>query len=119
MERLEGISNVAGFGIMSSFTRAAGHRKLLSAMVGPAINAAAEIGQDISEPIASRAAGKKMNFKPLYRDVLHDIPSLGIGSWASDWLLPSQADVNAAKPLTPKRVAARAAAARRKQKANR
>lgn len=107
-DRLEGIANVAGFGVMTSYGRAAGRRKLLESMAGPVINAAAELGQD--------AANARTNPEPLARDVLHDIPSLGIGSWAADKFLPNQKEVNKRKPMTSRRLAARKAAMKRKAK---
>ena len=121
-DRLDGILHVAGFGVMSSYTRAAGRRKLINTIAGPTINAGAELIQDAyaaGKGIATGADRGKDEYKaktwaPLARDILHDVPSLGVGAWASEHFFPTQQQLNKQKPMTKRRLAAQRAAARKK-----
>lgn len=89
MNRVEGISHVAGLGVLNSYVRAAGRRKLLESIAGPQINAAGELGQDIIVGIEGNAQDEH-NFEPVARDILHDIPSYGLGAQAAEAWFPKE-----------------------------
>jgi hypothetical protein len=106
-ENIESFSHIAGFGVATSYARAAGKEKLATAMLGAVPNAAIEIGQDIAKasPSGVPFVGQKHpSAIPLARDILHDIPSLGIGSILADKLFPTKAEQLANRPKTIKQI---------------
>jgi hypothetical protein len=122
--KVEAFSHTAGFGIMTNYTRSVSRMKLANAMLGPLGNIGVELAQDTYKAGAGLASGKDRGkgpdkvktWEPLARDVLHDIPSLGIGGIIAAHALPTQQTLNQRRPLTSKRLAAQQAAARRKAK---
>jgi hypothetical protein len=99
-ETISAISHMAGFGVVGNLTRAAAKEKLANAMVGPTLNAVTELGSDAWKATKSdedhpHAADQ---FK---RDLLHDIPSIGIGAWAAGHFYPTRAERDAEKVKTP------------------
>jgi hypothetical protein len=111
-DNLEAFSHIAGFGVMTSYARAAGRAKLASAMLGAVPNALIEGIQDAAKmaPEGTPFIGQKNpSFKPLARDILHDIPSLGLGGILAEKYLPTAAQERARdqRPLTSKQIKAR------------
>ena len=114
-ENVESFSHIAGFGVATSYARAAGKDKLATAMLGAVPNASIELIQDAvkAAPGGVPVIGQKNpSTVPLARDVLHDIPSLGIGSILASKMFPTKAEENADRPKTVKQI--KAASHRRK-----
>lgn len=108
-ENIESFSHIAGFGVATSYARAAGKDKLATAMLGAVPNAAIELGQDAVKmaPEGTPVIGQKNpSAVPFARDVLHDIPSLGIGSILADKMFPTKAQQNADRPRSIKQIKA-------------
>lgn len=120
--RAEAFAHTAGFGIMASYARSLGRAKLAQAMLGPIGSAGVELVQDsykagsgfIEGKDVGKGPGKVKTWEPLARDVLHDIPSLGVGAIAAEHLYPTQKTLNERQPLTSKKISARQAAQRKK-----
>jgi hypothetical protein len=110
--RIDGITSVAGFGIVSSYVRASMRRKLTNQMVGPFLGSMGELAEDTAVGIAGK--GGEHRWWPVYRDMLRDAPSFGIGSYLASEMFSTQQQINANKPMTTARIRAKRAAELRK-----
>ena len=120
---LTGLSDTAGFGVMEGYYRAAARHKLANQILG----AGATTGLQLAEDIGTAGAGvytgadygktkyQAKTYDPLIRDLIHDVPSLGILpniARALD-ISPTQQQLNEEKPRTGKqRIALRKSQAR-------
>jgi hypothetical protein len=122
-ENLEAFSHIAGFGIATSYARAGLRNRLANAMLGPLFGAATELGQDVLKTgygltqTEETKHAQKMSTRErqLMRDVLHDVPSLGIGSIIANKYVPTTAQIRADKPRTIKQIKAARARARKRR----
>jgi hypothetical protein len=107
-ENMESFTHIAGFGVATSYARAAGKDKLTQAMIGAVPSAGVEAVQDVFKTTPA-FGNKNPSFKPLARDILHDIPSLGLGGILAEKYLPTAAQERARdqRPLTSKQIKAR------------
>ena len=108
-ERIDAITHIAGFGILSTYSRAASRSHLATQMMGPVLNSGIELGQD-----TLKAATGTAKWTPVARDLLHDIPSVGATGWLAHKYFPTAAEEREAKPMTAARLRAKRGAAKRK-----
>jgi hypothetical protein len=106
------VAKMAMGGVLYDYANAAARQKLQAALLGPVVNAPVEMTQDAIK--ASKAGGGPHKADQFKRDLLRDLPSFGLGATIAEHAYPTQAERNAALPMTARRVKARAAAARRK-----
>lgn len=122
--KAEAFSHTAGFGVVTDYLHATSRFKLANAIIGPVFNTGVEHVEDVYKAGAGIASGREKRkgpyqvhtYAPLARDVLHDIPSLGIGAMLANHAFPTQQQLTAEKPMTAKTLAAKRAAATRKLK---
>jgi hypothetical protein len=105
------IGRMGAGGIWYDYTNAATKNKLAEAALGPVVNAGIELGTDSLKAVEAGGPHKADQFK---RDLLRDIPSYGYGARLAHELYPTQAQRDAAKPMTSRRIAAQRAARKRK-----
>lgn len=118
----EAMAHMMGLGIIINSYRAADRHKLLNSLMGPAVNMPIEIGQDATHAIVDR--NKDVNkgpydaksYDPLARDLLHDIPTLGVGPWLAEHYFPTQQQLQKEKPMTARQQRAKREAEKRKYK---
>jgi hypothetical protein len=104
--RLDAFAHTAGFGVLNSYGRSLTRDKLASTMLGPVLNSLSELTVDSAKAIEGITSGKDKGkgeydvktYEPLLRDLLHDVPSLGIGAWMSEKYLPTKAKLNQQRP---------------------
>jgi hypothetical protein len=106
------IGRMGAGGIWYDYTNAATKNKLAEAALGPVVNAGIELGTDSLKAVEAGGPHKADQFK---RSLLRDIPSYGYGARLAHELYPTQAQRDAAKPMTSRRIAAQRAARKRKQ----
>jgi hypothetical protein len=109
------IGRMGAGGIWYDYTNAATRNKLAEAALGPVVNAGIELGTDALKANPLTEGGGEHKADQFKRDLLRDIPSYGYGARLAHELYPTQAQRNAAKPMTSRRIAAQRAARKRKQ----
>jgi hypothetical protein len=110
--RLDAFAHTAGFGVLNSYTRSIGRNRLAESMLGPSINSSVELVQDAYKAEEGLRQGKDVGkgendvktYAPLLRDLLHDVPSLGVGAVLSEKLFPTKATLDKRKPMTIKKL---------------
>lgn len=112
-EIFKAISHMGGFGVAAGMINGASRHRLANYFLGAPINAGIEavesgIAATKSDSQHPHAADE---FK---RDLLHDVPSMGIGAYIASKAYPTKTARDATRPMTSRRLSARRAAARRK-----
>ena len=109
------LGRMAMGGVLFDYANAAVHNKLAEAFIGPVANSGLELGEDAAKASPLNTGGNEHKADQFKRDLLRDIPSYGYGARLAHELYTIQAQRNAAKPMTSRRLAAQRAARRRKQ----
>ena len=86
--KLEAMSHIMGYGLVVPYIRASGRYKLAEALAGAAGGTGIEFLQDTSHVLSDPENDAAQT--QLMRDVLHDVPSVGIGAAMSNIFLPTQ-----------------------------
>lgn len=110
------IGRMGAGGVWYDYANAATRNKLAEAALGPVANAGIELGTDAYKASPLSPGGSEHKADQFKRDLLRDTPSYGYGARLAHELYPTQAQRNAAKPMTSRRISAKRAAERRKQR---
>lgn len=113
-EILESIGHMGGFGFAYGTVQAAGRQRLANYILGAPVSAGIELGEDATKGIHNTPEHPHQADQ-FYRDILHDIPSMGAGGWLANKYLPTRAQRDANRPMTVHRAKA---AMKRKKKTN-
>jgi hypothetical protein len=97
LQTIDNLSHLASFGVATGYIRGASRAHLAEQMLGPDATMAIQGFQDVLKA-AHYDDKHKAAAKPLKRDLLSDIPSLGLGSILSHKLVPTKAEVDKDKP---------------------
>lgn len=97
LNTLDMIAKLATFGNGAGYLRGASRASLAQHVLPPEANVAIQLGQDAMKATHYDANHKKAA-DPLMRDILSDIPSLGLGSMASHKLVPTRAEESRNNP---------------------
>ena len=107
------IGHMGAGGVMYDYANATTRQKLQSALIGATANMAVEGIQDAAAGAAGTGPHKWDKFK---RDVLRDMPSLGLGATLAHHLYPTQTEVRANTVKTSRQLSAERAARLRKMR---
>jgi hypothetical protein len=109
------LGRMAMGGVLFDYANAAAKNKLAEYFIGPVANSALELGEDAVKANPLNTGGNEHKADQFKRDLLRDTPSYGYGARLAHELYPTQAQRNAVKPMTSRRIAAQRAATKRKQ----
>lgn len=108
-EVIESIAHMGGFGSAYGLIQAGARYRLANYILGAPLSAGLELSQDAIK--AKKADDTHPHAADQFkRDILHDIPSMGIGAYIANRELPTRQAIEAARPMTPKRMRAKMAA---------
>lgn len=94
---IDNLSHMASFGVATGYIRGASRASLASQLLGPDANMAIQGAQDTIKALHTDTRHPD-SWKPLARDAMSDLPSLGAGAIVSHKLLPTRADLARDKP---------------------
>lgn len=115
-EAVTAVSHMGGFGIANNVLNAAARQKLTNYMVGAPINAASELVQDAVVGNKTSDENHPHAWDQFKRDILHDLPTMGVGSYIAHKAYPTRAERQASRPQTIRSIRAKNAAAKRRRK---
>lgn len=107
------LTDMTGWGVEYGIINSAVNRELADHEMGGQISRIIRTTEDLAAGAKGKAMGQKHAMWPLYRDLLESLP-YGAGDLMAHHYFPTRAEIQAAKPMTTKRIAAKRAAEKRK-----
>lgn len=105
-EMIGAVAHMGGFGFASGIINAASRDRLANYMLGAPASAVLELGSDTTKGVMTHDDTHPHAYDQMRRDLLHDVPSMGMGAWVANKYVPTRTQRDAQQPMTVRRAKA-------------